>query len=314
MASIIFMGTPEFAVPALEALHHQHGVSTVVTVPDRQKGRGLHLQPSAVKTAAMGLGITDILQPTSLRDESFVGQIRQRTPDIICVIAFRILPRSVYSLAQNGAFNVHASLLPKYRGAAPINHAILNGESVTGVTSFLLNDVVDTGTVIEQRMLPIADDMTAGELYEALMPLAADCAVSTVDKLISGQCSPLAQNDREATPAPKIFRETAVVDWTRSREHVRNLIRAYSPAPTAWTVWNEQVLKIYRASRSNEPVPAGQWNIIGQTLVAGCADGALSLDEVQLPGKRRMPIADIVRGYRGLPSGTFSPLPSEHKQ
>jgi methionyl-tRNA formyltransferase len=207
---------------------------------------------------------------------------------------------------------VHASLLPKYRGAAPINHAILNGEHVTGVTSFLLNDVVDTGTVIEQRRAPISDDMTAGELYEALMPLAADCAVSTVDMLLSGNCSPLAQNDAEATPAPKIYRETAVIDWTHSREHVRNIIRAYSPAPSAWTVWNGQVLKIYRASRSNEIVRPGEWSIIGQSLIAGCADGSLSLDEVQLPGKRRMPIADIVRGYRGLSNGSFSLLPSEH--
>ena len=312
MASIIFMGTPEFAVPALEALHHRFGVSTVVTVPDRQKGRGLHTQPSAVKIAAMELGVTDILQPTSLRDESFVDEIRRRKPDVICVIAFRILPRSVYSLAGSGSFNVHASLLPRYRGAAPINHAILNGESVTGVTSFMLNDVVDTGTVIEQRMLPINDEMTAGELYSALMPLAADCAVSTVDKLISGEYSPLAQNDAEATPAPKIFRESAVIDWNVSREHVRNMIRGYSPSPAAWTVWNGQVLKIYRASRSGEIVRPGQWSIIGQRLVAGCADGSLSLDEVQLPGKRRMPIADIVRGYRGLPNGSFSFSPPEH--
>lgn len=312
MASIIFMGTPEFAVPALEALHHRFGVCSVVTVPDRQKGRGLHSQPSAIKAAALELGITDILQPPSLRDESFAEEIRQRKPDVICVIAFRILPRSVYTLAQKGAFNVHASLLPKYRGAAPINHAILNGETVSGVTSFLLNDVVDTGTVIEQRTTTITDDMTAGELYEALMPLAANCAVSTVEKLLTGSCSPLAQNDAEATPAPKIFRETAVIDWNRSREHVRNLIRAYSPAPAAWTVWNGQVLKIFRASRSTELVRPGEWSIVGPSLIVGCADGSLSLDEVQLPGKRRLPIADIVRGYRGLSNGSFSPLPSEH--
>jgi methionyl-tRNA formyltransferase len=312
MASIIFMGTPEFAVPALEALHRRYGIASVVTVPDRQKGRGLHTQPSAVKAAALELGITDILQPSSLRDESFVEEIRRRAPDVICVIAFRILPRSVYSMAKKGAFNVHASLLPKYRGAAPINHAILNGEHVTGVTSFLLNDVVDTGTVIEQRRTPISDDMTAGELYEDLMPLAADCAASTVDMLLSGNYSPLAQNDAEATPAPKIYRETAVIDWTHSREHVRNIIRAYSPAPSAWTVWNGQVLKIYRASRSNEIVRPGEWSIIGQSLIAGCSDGSLSLDEVQLPGKRRMPIADIFRGYRGLSNGSFSLLPSEH--
>ncbi|MBU3678963.1 MAG: methionyl-tRNA formyltransferase [Candidatus Kapabacteria bacterium] len=314
MSSIIFMGTPEFAVPALEALHREFGVSTVVTVPDRQKGRGLQTQPSAVKVSAMELGITDILQPASLRDADFVEQIRQRKPLIICVIAFRILPRAVYTLAERGAFNVHASLLPKYRGAAPINHAILNGETTSGVTSFLLNDVVDTGTVIEQRTTEIRDEMAAGDLYEALMPLAADCAVSTTKKLLAGGSVFLPQDDSLATPAPKIFREQAGIDWSSSREHVRNFIRAHSPTPAAWTVWNGDVLKITAASRSQEPLRPGEWRVVGEQLIAGCADGALSLDEVQLPGKRRMHFADIVRGYRGLPNGTFSSsLPEKHQ-
>ncbi len=313
MSSIIFMGTPEFAVPALEALHREFGVSTVVTVPDRQKGRGLQTHPSAVKISAMELGITDILQPASLRDADFIEQIRLRKPHIICVIAFRILPRSVYTLAERGAFNVHASLLPRYRGAAPINHAILNGETQSGVTSFLLNDVVDTGTIIEQRTAAIHDDMSAGDLYAALMPLAADCAVSTTKKLLEGGSAFLQQDDSLATPAPKIFREQAGIDWSGSREHVRNFIRAHSPMPAAWTVWNGDVLKITSASRSHEPIRPGEWMVVGEQLIAGCADGALSLDEVQLPGKRRMHFADIVRGYRGLPHGTFSPsLPEKH--
>lgn len=307
MASIIFMGTPEFAVPALEALHREFGISTVVTVPDRQKGRGLQTQPSAVKVSAMGLGITDILQPASLRDETFVEEIRSRKPLIICVIAFRILPRSVYTLAERGAFNVHASLLPKYRGAAPINHAIMNGETTTGVTSFLLNDVVDTGTLIEQRSVAVGDEMTAGDLYESLMPLAAECAVSTVRKLLAGAVSTHAQDEDLACPAPKIFRENAEIDWTRSREHVRNFIRGHSPTPAAWTIWNDQVLKIYAASRCEDVLRAGEWIIRGDRLVAGCADGALELAEVQLPGRRRMNFADIVRGYRGSSQGLFMP-------
>jgi methionyl-tRNA formyltransferase len=311
MASIIFMGTPEFAVPALEAVHREFGVSTVVTVPDRQKGRGLQTQPSAVKVSAMGLGISDILQPTSLRDEAFVEEIRSRKPLIICVIAFRILPRSVYSLAERGAFNVHASLLPRYRGAAPINHAIMNGETVSGVTSFLLNDVVDTGTVIEQRMQSINDDMSAGDLYNALMPLAADCAVSTVGKLLSGTAVPLPQDDVLATAAPKVFREHAGIDWQTSREHVRNFIRGHSPSPAAWTLWNDDVLKVYAATRIDDVVPAGHWVIRGERLVAGCLDGALALEEVQLPGRRRMNFADIVRGYRGPSQGIFA---TSHQQ
>jgi len=306
MASIIFMGTPEFAVPALEALHRQYGVSTVVTVPDRQKGRGLQTTPSAVKVAAMQLGITDILQPTSLRDEAFVEEIRSRKPLIICVIAFRILPRSVYTLAECGAFNVHASLLPKYRGAAPINHAIMNGETTSGVTSFLLNDVVDTGKLIEQRLVAIGDAMTAGDLYETLMPLAADCAVTTVGKLLSGPVVTLPQNDALATPAPKVFREHAGIDWQNSREHIRNFIRGHSPAPAAGTIWNDDVLKVFSAERISDVVPCGGWVIQGDRLIAGCADGALSLLEVQLPGRRRMNFADIVRGYRGPSQGNFA--------
>ncbi|MBU3699400.1 MAG: methionyl-tRNA formyltransferase [Candidatus Kapabacteria bacterium] len=318
MSSIIFMGTPEFAVPALEALHRQYGVSTVVTVPDRQKGRGLQTTPSAVKVAAMQLGISDILQPTSLRDEAFAEEIRKRSPLVICVIAFRILPRSIYTLASQGAFNVHASLLPRFRGAAPINHAIMQGETVSGVTSFLLNDVVDTGTMIEQRTCAIDDAMTAGDLYAALMPLAADCAVSTTGKLLSGSYQTTTQDESLASPAPKVFREHAGIDWAHSREHVRNFIRAHSPVPAAWTIWNDEIMKVFSAERINDVVPCGRWIIQGERLIAGCADGALSLLEVQLPGRRRMNFADIVRGYRGPSEGHFSQhrstmLPEKHE-
>ncbi|MEY3385354.1 MAG: hypothetical protein RIR53_165 [Bacteroidota bacterium] len=318
MSSIIFMGTPEFAVPALEALHRQYGVSTVVTVPDRQKGRGLQTTPSAVKIAALELGITDILQPASLRDEAFAEEIRKRSPLVICVIAFRILPRSIYTLAKQGAFNVHASLLPRFRGAAPINHAIMQGETSSGVTSFLLNDVVDTGTMIEQRSIAIGDNMTAGDLYEALMPLAADCAVSTTGKLLSGSFETTTQDESLACPAPKVFREHAGIDWSHSREHVRNFIRGHSPAPAAWTIWNDDVLKVFTAERISDVVPCGRWVIQGDRLIAGCSDGALSLLEVQLPGRRRMNFADIARGYRGPTEGAFSQhrstlLPEKHE-
>ena len=174
MANIIFMGTPEFAVSSLQALHAAFGVTTVVSAPDKPRGRGLSVSPSNVTQAALDLGITDILQPSSLKDPAFVHEIPDRTPDVICVIAFRILPRAIYGLARCGSFNVHASLLPRFRGAAPINHAIINGEHETGVTSFLLNDVVDTGTILLQRTCGISDGTTAGELYAQLMPLAAE--------------------------------------------------------------------------------------------------------------------------------------------
>jgi len=305
MPNIVFMGTPAFAVPALQALHAAYGVRAVVTIPDRSKGRGLTLQPSDVKIAAQELGIGTILQPATLKDPAFQAELAALQPDILCVIAFRILPRSVYTMAKLGAFNVHASLLPKYRGAAPIHHAIINGETESGVTSFLLNDVVDTGTILQQRRIGITDGMTTGELYQAMMPLAAECAVETCASLLDGTATPMPQNDALATPAPKVFRETSVIDWTQNRSSVRNFIHGLSPTPAAWTTWNNEPLKIYRASLASQACPPGSWRIDGEQLLAGCADGALSLDEVQLPGKRRMMTRDIVRGYRGQRSGTL---------
>lgn len=303
--NIIFMGTPEFAVPALQALHREFGVATVVTAPDKPRGRGLDVHPSAVKIATLELGILDLLQPTSLKDEAFVRQIAERRPDIICVIAFRILPSSVYTLASKGSFNVHASLLPQFRGAAPINHAIISGAKKTGVTSFLLNDVVDTGSILQQYSMPIQDGTTAGELYSALMPLTAECACTTSAGLLSGELKPVAQDDTLASPAPKVFRETSAINWNQDAQSVRNFIHGLSPTPCAWTTWNGEVLKIYRASLSPAKLEAGSWRIIGDEFVVGCAHGSVSLIEVQVPNKRRMQTQDILRGYRGDSQGVF---------
>ena len=303
MSNIIFMGTPEFAVPALQALHAEFGVGTVVTIPDKPRGRGLSVTPSAVKQAALDLGITDILQPEKLRDPAFADEIMLRSPDVICVIAFKILPRSVFSLSSKGTFNVHASLLPRFRGAAPINHAIMQGDTESGVTSFLLDDVVDTGTILLQQRCQIPDGTTAGELYAMLMPMAADCACATTRGLLDGTLLPHAQNDSLATPAPKVFRETACIDWRLPRVNVRNFIHAHSPSPCAWTPWNGDVLKIFRASLAEDNLPAGSWKITDTALVVGCADGTLSIDELQLPGKRRMTPAELIPGYRGAREG-----------
>ena len=305
MANIIFMGTPEFAVSSLQALHAAFGVTTVVSAPDKPRGRGLSVSPSNVTQAALDLGITDILQPSSLKDPAFVHEITDRTPDVICVIAFRILPRAIYSLARCGSFNVHASLLPTFRGAAPINHAIINGEHETGVTSFLLNDVVDTGTILLQRTCSISDGTTAGELYAQLMPLAAECAVDTCRGLLSGSIIPRSQVDGLASPAPKVFRETSVIDWTKDRNTVLNFIHGLSPAPCAWTHWNDDVLKIYRASWCDGQGAPGTWSMKNGLLTVACLDGMLSIDEMQLPGKRRMLFSDVARGYRGPTEGKF---------
>jgi len=305
MANIIFMGTPDFAVPALEALQREFGVRAVVTVPDKPQGRGRQVQPSAVKSAALELGIDTILQPAKLRDPDFISALESLQPDIICVIAFRILPKQVYSLARLGSFNVHASLLPKYRGAAPINHAIINGEQETGVTSFLLNDVVDTGTILLQERLGIADGTTAGELYTSLKPLAAQCAVDTCRLLLDGTARPLPQDDDLATPAPKVFRETARVDWAQPRSTVRNFILGHSPSPCAWTELDGQVVKIYHASLSDVPCPTSTYLITDNSIIVGCADGSISLDEVQFPGKRRMRASEVIPGYRGSREGNM---------
>jgi methionyl-tRNA formyltransferase len=306
MSNIIFMGTPEFAVPALQKLHASVGVTTVVTIPDKPRGRGLTVSPSAVKQAAIDLGITDILQPERLKDPSFAEQIAERKPDVMCVIAFKILPRSVFSLATKGTFNVHASLLPRFRGAAPINHAIIEGDRETGVTSFLLDDVVDTGTILLQHECAIADGTTAGDLYAMLMPMAAECALQTTQGLLAGTLKPHPQDDTLATPAPKVFREHASINWNQPAAHVRNFIHGYSPAPCAWTVWNGDVLKVFRASLSTTAMPAGSWRITDAAFLVGCESGTVSLDEVQLPGKRRMQITELLPGYRGPREGAFA--------
>lgn len=302
---IVFMGTPDFAVPALQALHQRFGVVAVVTVPDKPQGRGLQLHPSAVKSAALELGIDTILQPTSLKDPAFIQQVEDLAPDIICVIAFRILPEAVYSLARIGAFNVHASLLPLYRGAAPINHAIIQGDQETGVTSFLLNRVVDTGSILLQQRWPIADGTTAGELYEQLKPLAAECAVATCDALWHGTAIPQPQDDQVATPAPKVFRETARIEWSQPAAAVRQWILGHAPAPGAWTTWNDEILKITRArvmlnvNHSEALAEPGMWMVDSASLIVRCSDYAVQLEEVQLPGKKRMAVSDVIRGYRG---------------
>ncbi len=305
MARIVFMGTPHFAVPALQAVHERFGVAGVVTVPDKPQGRGQSVRPSAVKQAALDLGITPILQPARLKDPEFHAQLSDLRPDILCVIAFRILPREVYTLARLGAFNVHASLLPRFRGAAPINHAIIEGETESGVTSFLLNDVVDTGSLLLQRSLPIADGTTAGELYAQLMPLAAACAVDTCQALIDGTAAPKPQDDTRASPAPKVFRETAVIDFTQPRKRVRDHIHGHSPAPGAWTVWNGDILKIFRAAFADDACEPGTFRIVADRFVVGCADGSLELTEIQMPGKKRMLVGDVLRGYRGPEQGTL---------
>jgi methionyl-tRNA formyltransferase len=303
--NVIFMGTPEFAVPSLRAIHQHFGVSAVVTVPDKPQGRGLQLTPSAVKIAAVELGLP-VLQPESLKSESFRSEVATFKPDIIVVIAFRILPSAIYTLASLGAFNIHGSLLPKYRGAAPINWAIINGENESGVTSFLLNDKVDTGKILLKRSCEISDTMTAGELYAELMPLAAELAVETCSLLLEGNAVPIPQDDTIATPAPKIFRENCSIDWSKPTREVRNFIRGVNPAPIAWTMWENKRLKIYTAELHHKKLASAEWKIENGEFLVGCGDSqCVRLIEIQQEGKPKMNIDVFLRGYRGDKYGNF---------
>ncbi|MBL0176835.1 MAG: methionyl-tRNA formyltransferase [Ignavibacteria bacterium] len=298
--TIVFMGTPDFAVPSLrKLLGSPHRVVAVVTAPDEARGRGQKVTPTPVKAAALDAGIP-VLQPASLRDPAFIDALRALSADVFVVVAFRILPREVFTLPARGSFNLHASLLPKYRGAAPINWALINGETESGVTSFFLKEKVDTGTVILQERLAAPPDMTAGELHDALSMLGAEVVLRTVDAIADGTAVARDQDDALATPAPKIFRDTCAIDWSRSAPQLHNFIRGLSPFPGAWTRHGERVLKIYRTrvSDTGRPLPPGSVLAHGGSLIVHCGDGALDILELKQEGRKAMNAAEFLRGYR----------------
>lgn len=300
---IIFMGTPQFAVPALRAVNGKYGLAACVTTPDKPKGRGRKLQPPAVKTAALELSIP-VLQPQSLKAPEFESQIKAINPDIIVVIAFRILPEEIYTKAKIAAFNIHGSLLPKYRGAAPINWAIINGETKTGLTSFILQRKVDTGNMLLKKQINIDDSTTAGDLHDALMPVASDLSIETIELLLKGDYAALPQNDEEATPAPKLFTGGCKIDWARPAGKLLRFIHGTSPLPGAWTIRDGKILKIFRVKTAGEiGIEPGCFIIGNGRMYVGCGTGALELLEIQLQGKKAMKVPDYLRGYRGGNSG-----------
>lgn len=300
---IIFMGTPDFAVPSLEELVKQgYRPSAVVTAPDRPRGRGQRTSPTPVKEAALRLGIETILQPNSVKDPAFAAEVRVLEADLIIVVAFRILPPDVFNAARLGAFNLHGSLLPKYRGAAPISHAILQGETVTGVTTFFLHENVDTGNVILQREMTIGPNETAGEVHDRMAKVGAEVVLETVRLIEGGDVHPREQDDRQATPAPKIHREDCRIRWHRPAREVHNQIRGLSPHPGAWTPHGENQLKIYRTAVGDE-VHAEHRILPGtiiesdERLLVACAPGTVEILEIQQEGKRRLGAAEFLRGY-----------------
>lgn len=301
------MGTPDFAVPSLDALVEADlRPVAVVTVPDKPAGRGQSLRPSAVKEAAERHGLP-VLQPESLKDEAFVAELAALDPEILAVVAFRILPPEVYGLATLGAFNLHGSLLPAYRGAAPIQRALMDGVEETGVTTFFLQKQVDTGNVILRRRLAVGPDDTAGDLHDRLAEIGAEAVVETVRRIASGTADAEPQDNSLASPAPKVFREDGRVDWSRSARDVHNLVRALDPVPGAWTTWNGETLKLFRTSITGAAADRqpGEVDATDGRLVVACGEDAVGVGEVQRQGKRRMDAAAFLNGADIEPGSTF---------
>jgi methionyl-tRNA formyltransferase len=300
---IIFMGTPDFAVPSLQILvENGFQVVAVVTAPDKPAGRGLKLAQSPVKEYALSRNIP-LLQPANLKGEAFLEELRSYQANLQVVVAFRMLPEAVWSMPAKGTFNIHASLLPQYRGAAPINWALIHGETVTGVTSFFLQQQIDTGDIILQDQVAISEQDNFGTLYEKLKHAGAALALKTVRAIAAGTVATQPQpQSGELRPAPKIFKETCQINWHQPARQVRNFIRGLSPYPTAWTLLEGKVLKVFAAERTQEPATAlapGSYRTDHKTyLHFGTAAGSLSLTDLQLEGKKRMTIEEFLRGYR----------------
>ena len=296
------MGTPDFAVPSLVGVAQSgHDLVGVVTRPDRPRGRGQQMQPTDVKAAVASLGLdVPVLQPESLRDENFHAQLQALEPDLLAVVAFLILPRSVLAIPKLGSVNVHPSLLPKYRGAAPIQWAIINGETETGVTIFQLSPRVDAGDILIQQKVAIGDDETAGELYERLKVKGAELLIRAIDGMTDGSVVPVPQTDAGVSRAPKLEKEDGEIDWSKGAGDIRNLIRGTNPFPGAFTLWRNKLLKIHQATVDTGMGEAG--TVIGadgkRGLIVGTGEDALVLNEVQPAGKKRMSGADFARGYR----------------
>lgn len=307
---IIYLGTPDFAVESLKRLvEGGYNVVAVVTMPDKPVGRHQNrLQPSPVKEYAVSQGLP-VLQPERLKDPAFVEELRSYKADLQIVVAFRMLPEVVWQMPRLGTFNIHASLLPQYRGAAPINWAIINGDKESGLTTFFLQHDIDTGDIIDRVNVPIGPDCTFGELHDTLMHLSGDLAIKTVDSIIAGTVESTPQstfiNDEPLRPAPKIFKDTCRLDMGLSLDAAHNFVRGLAPAPGAWaTLRNnagEQVIKIYGAKKisANHTLPTGTIVSDGRkTLDIAFPSGYLRITELQLAGKKRMPAAAFLCGYK----------------
>jgi methionyl-tRNA formyltransferase len=307
---IVFMGTPEFAVETLQALmDNGYNVVAVVTQPDKPVGRHqTEMQPSAVKQYAVAHGL-QVLQPVKMKDPEFVDQLRAYSANLQVVVAFRMLPEVIWAMPEYGTFNVHAALLPQYRGAAPINWAVINGETQTGVTTFFLDHDIDTGRIIMKKTFDIPDDADVEYVYDGLMHLGAQICLETLDTIVAADGHPasIPQEDvADLKPAPKIFKETCEVDWSKTAKQVYDFVRGLSPYPGAWTTLvtpdgKETILKIYKTHKTGRKGQGiGVLTLDGKTLCISAADEQLEIVELQLAGKKRMQTHDFLNGMKDI--------------
>ncbi|PAU93684.1 methionyl-tRNA formyltransferase [Aliifodinibius salipaludis] len=297
---IVFMGSPDFAIPSLEKLHQSdHEIVSVVSNVDKRRGRRAKPSPTAVKKKALELDLP-VIGVEELDDSDFYDKLKALNADLFVVVAFRILPPEILDLPEKGSINLHASLLPKYRGAAPIHWAIMNGEEKTGCTVFFLDEKVDTGNIIEQRETDIGPNETTGDLYKRLKKMGSKLLIDAVDQIEQDSYELQQQDHDKATPAPKLFTEDCKIDFSETAERVHNKIRGLSPFPTAWAMLDDLKFNMYRSEvgLSNDLAP-GRLQMHNDDLIVGCKDGAVVLKKVQLQGKKRMSGKDFMNGYTG---------------
>ncbi len=321
---IVYMGTPEFAVAPLDALIEKgYDIVGVVTVPDKPSGRGLKLNESAVKQYAVSKGLK-IMQPVSLKDEAFLEELASLGADLFIVVAFRMLPKVVWSMPRMGTFNLHGSLLPQYRGAAPINWAIINGEKVSGVTTFLIDEKIDTGNILLREECVIGENENVGSLYERLMAIGAGLVTKTVEGLVQGTLIPkpqslfLPEGDRDkdidtiVNGAPKLTKELCRIKWNNPSQEIHNLVRGLSPYPAAYSTITDGTkeidMKIYEAKPAESTSSKAAGTVITDNksyIHVVCKEGVLSLEEIQLAGKKRMKVKDFLLGFRDIEKYRF---------
>ncbi|MBO6571632.1 MAG: methionyl-tRNA formyltransferase [Balneola sp.] len=292
------MGSPDFAIPSLEKIFNSnHTIQAVVSNVDKRRGRGSELAPTIVKSKALELGLP-VIEVEDLKSEEFEKTLKELNPDLFVVVAFRILPKNILEIPKIGSINLHASLLPKFRGAAPIHWAVIKGEVETGCTIFFLDEKVDTGNIILQKKIPIGDNDTTGDIYSKLMEEGSEQLLAAIDLIESDNYDLKKQEDSKATPAPKLFNENTRIDFTKTAGEVHNLIRGLNPFPVAWTTWNDKKVKIF-SSKLGPEIKVAPSKLLEKEgkLLAGCREGTIEITELQLPGKKRMSSAEFINGY-----------------